>query len=67
VAILAAPIFLVPRIGTTSTLVAIVFGQLMVALLIDHYGLLGSPQISATWPRILGVLLVAAGAVLVSR
>ena len=67
VAILAAPIFLVPRIGTTSTVVAIVFGQLIMALFVDHYGLLSSPQIGATWPRIMGVVLVAAGAVLVSR
>jgi transporter family-2 protein len=67
VAILAAPIFLVPRMGTTSTLVAIVFGQLLMALLIDHLGLFTSPQIGATLPRILGVTLVAAGAILVSR
>jgi transporter family-2 protein len=53
--------------GTTSTLVAIVFGQLLMALLIDHLGLFTSPQIGATLPRILGVTLVAAGAILVSR
>jgi transporter family-2 protein len=47
-------------------LVAIVFGQLLMALVIDHLGLFSSPQISATWPRVLGVMLVAAGAVLVS-
>lgn len=67
VAILAAPIFLVPRIGTTSTLVAIVCGQLVMSLLMDQFGLFASPQISATWPRILGVVLVAAGAILVGR
>jgi len=67
VAILAAPIFLVPRIGTTSTLVAIVFGQLVIALLLDHFGLFASPQISITLTRILGIVLVAAGAFLVSR
>lgn len=67
VAILAAPIFLVPRIGTTSTLVAIVCGQLVMSLLMDQYGLFATPQISATWPRILGVLLVATGAILVSQ
>ena len=67
VAILAAPIFLVPRLGTTSTSVALVFGQLLMALLIDHLGLFSSPQIGATLPRILGVALVAAGAILVSR
>jgi transporter family-2 protein len=67
VAILAAPIFLVPRIGTTSALVAGFLGQLLMSLLIDHFGLFASPQISATLLRILGAILVAAGAVLVSR
>jgi len=67
IVILAAPIFLVPHVGATSTLVAIVFGQLLMALVIDHYGLFSSPQIRAALPRILGVVLVAAGAILVSR
>lgn len=67
VAILAAPIFLVPRIGTTFTLVAIVMGQLLMALLIDHFGLFASPRIAASMPRLLGVGLVALGAVLVAR
>jgi len=67
VAILAAAIFLVPRIGTTSTLAAIILGQLVIALLVDHHGLLATPQIGATLPRIFGVILVAAGAILVSK
>ncbi len=67
VAILAAAIFLVPRIGTTSTLAAIILGQLVMALLMDHHGLFATPQISATLPRIFGVVLVAAGAILASR
>ena len=67
VAILAAPIFLVPRIGTTSTLAAVVLGQLVIALVIDHAGLFATHQIGATLPRIFGVILVAAGAILVSK
>ena len=34
--ILATPILLVPRIGTAATLVSIVFGQLVLALILDH-------------------------------
>ncbi len=67
VAILAAPIYLVPRIGTTSTLIAIVFGQLLIALVIDHFGLLASPKIEINLMRGIGVLLVAVGAYLVGR
>ena len=67
VAILTIPIFLVPRIGTTSTLAAVVLGQFVIALVIDQFGLFATPQIRATLPRIFGVILVAAGAILVSK
>lgn len=67
VGILAAPIFLVPRIGVTFTLVAIVLGQLTMSLLVDHFGWFASPQIEASLARILGVALVALGAVLAAR
>jgi transporter family-2 protein len=67
VAILAAPIFLVPRIGTASTLVAIVLGQLLLAIAIDHFGLFASPKIEIGLARGIGVVLVVLGAFLVSR
>jgi transporter family-2 protein len=67
VAILAAPIFLVPRIGTTSTLIAIVLGQLTAALIIDQFGLFASPKIGINFVRVIGILLVVLGAYLVGR
>ncbi len=67
VAILAAPIYLVPRIGTTSTLIAIVLGQSLIALVIDHFGLFASPKIEIDLARGIGVLLVAFGAYLVGK
>ena len=67
VAILAAPIFLVPRIGTTSTLIAIVLGQLTAALVIDQFGLFASPKIGINFIRVIGILLVVLGAYLVGR
>jgi transporter family-2 protein len=67
VAILVAPIFLVPRIGTTSTLVAIVMGQMVMALLIDHFGIFASPKIEVTLTRVLGIALVTFGAFLVGK
>jgi transporter family-2 protein len=67
VAILAAPIFLVPKIGTTSTLIAIVLGQSLFALIIDHFGLFASPKIEVNIARAVGILLVAAGAYLVGK
>ncbi|NOR88772.1 MAG: hypothetical protein GQ524_00815 [Anaerolineales bacterium] len=67
VAILAIPIYLVSRIGTTSALIAIVLGQSSIALVIDHFGLFASPKIEIDLARGVGVLLVAVGAYLVGR
>lgn len=67
VVILAAPIYLVPRIGTTSTLTAIILGQSLFALVIDQWGLFASPKIEISLTRAIGVLLVIIGAYLVGR
>jgi transporter family-2 protein len=66
-AIMLAPIILIARIGATSTLTAMVMGQLFLALVIDHFGLFAAPKIEATSLRLLGVLLVVLGAFLISR
>jgi len=67
IAILAAPILLVPRIGTTTTLITIILGQTIMALLIDQFGMFASPRIEFSIARVIGVLLVVAGAYLVGR
>jgi len=67
IAILAAPILLVPRIGTTTTLITIILGQTIMALLIDQFGMFASPRIEISFARVIGVLLVVAGAYLVGR
>ena len=67
IAILAAPILLVPKIGTTSTLISIVLGQSIMALLIDQFGMFASPKVEISIARIIGVVFVAVGAYLVGR
>jgi len=67
VVILAAPIFLIPRIGATSTLTAIVIGQLGLALLIDQFGLFGFPRIDINLARVAGLTLLVAGAFLIQQ
>jgi transporter family-2 protein len=64
---LAIPIYLVPRIGTISTLIAIVLGQSLMTLVVDQFGLLVSPKIEINLARGVGVLLVSVGAYLVGR
>lgn len=67
VAILAAPIFLIPRLGATSTLTALVVGQLLLALIIDHFGLFSFPKIEISLMRIVGLVLLIAGAFLIKQ
>ncbi|MCP4349862.1 MAG: DMT family transporter [Desulfobacterales bacterium] len=67
VAILATPIFLIPRIGATSTLTALVVGQLLLALIIDHFGLFSVPQIKVNLTRILGLCALVFGVFLIKQ
>jgi bacterial/archaeal transporter family-2 protein len=56
-----------PRIGAAATIGLLIAGQLAMGVVIDTYGLFGVDKVALTWPRILGVLLLAAGALLALR
>ena len=56
--------FAQPRIGATATIGILIAGQLIMGAVIDRYGLFGVDQIALTWPRLLGIALLAAGAAL---
>ena len=56
--------FAQPRIGATATIGILISGQLVMGAVIDRYGLFGVHQIALTWPRLLGIALLAAGAAL---
>jgi transporter family-2 protein len=56
-----------PRLGAAATIGLLIAGQLAMGVLIDRYGWFGVDQVPLTWPRALGVLLLAAGAVLALR
>jgi transporter family-2 protein len=56
--------FAAPRIGTTATIGIVTAGNLAAAAVIDRFGLFGLDRIELRWPRILGLLLLAAGAAL---
>lgn len=53
-----------PRIGVTATIGIVIAGNLLSAALIDRYGLLGQDVIPIDRWRLLGLLLLAAGAAL---
>jgi transporter family-2 protein len=56
-----------PRLGGMTMVALVIAGQLLVALVVDQFGILGYPQIAVTPTRLLGVALLLAGAVLVMR
>ena len=59
--------FAAPRIGTTATIGIVVAGNLAMAAVIDRFGLFGLDRIAFHWPRLLGIVLLAAGAALSLR
>ena len=54
-------IILVPKLGATTMVAAVLAGQMLASLLIDHFGWLGYPLHPASFGRIAGVALVCAG------
>lgn len=54
----------VPRIGVAATIGIVIAGNLVMAALIDQYGLFGQDEVAITWVRLLGLLLLAVGAAL---
>jgi transporter family-2 protein len=56
-----------PQIGATATIGLLIAGQLAMGVLIDRYGWFGVEQVPLNWPRIVGVLLLAVGALLALR
>jgi transporter family-2 protein len=63
----AAAVSLVPRLGVAMTFSLIIAGQMIVTLIIDHFGFLGVEVRPVNWPRIAGSLLITGGVVLIRR
>lgn len=63
----AAAVMLVPRIGVAMTFSLIIAGQMIVTLIIDHFGLLGVPVKEVSLVRLGGILLITVGVVLIRR
>ena len=66
-AYVASVTLLGPRIGGMTLVAIVITGQLVAGLTVDHFGVLGYPQIPVTPTRWLGAALLLAGALLVMR
>ncbi len=63
----AVAAFAAPRMGVTYFLMVAIAGQLVMALFLDRLGAFGIPRVEISVTRVVGVLLVLAGAFLVRR
>ena len=63
----SATVILAPRLGATVLVMTIVTGQMIVALLLDHYGALGYAERPVNLGRIVGIACLIAGVFLVRR
>ena len=53
--------WLVPTIGAGVFSMALLIGQLLLSLLMEHHGWLGAPRKKTTWMQIMGILLMLIG------
>ncbi|UCZ51413.1 DMT family transporter [Bacillus shivajii] len=63
----ASIIFSVPVTGAALAIFAAILGQILISLIIDHFGLFGMKRIPMNIERVLGVSLMAAGLLLIYR
>ena len=63
----AAVIVLVPKLGAATLIAAVVAGQLLASLVLDHYGLVGYAHHPINLSRLLGALLLMAGVLLIQK
>jgi bacterial/archaeal transporter family-2 protein len=63
----ASSIFLIPKMGATTMIAAFITGQLIMSVLMDHYGWFGIPVGQINLSKVLGVLLLFSGLFLIMR
>lgn len=56
--------FVAPRIGLGNAIVLVIVAQILTAVVIDHFGLLGAAVHPLDWKRALGVAFLIAGVML---
>lgn len=57
----------VPNIGIALTMIGVLAGQVFKSLIIDHYGLLGTPHRKIDKKRIISLVFIIAALVMVSQ
>ena len=65
VILVTTSLIFVPRIGSLPWFAAVMTGQTLAAICLDHYGLLGNPKAAASPLRLLGAGLLIAGVLVI--
>jgi transporter family-2 protein len=66
-AYIAVTIVLAPRLGAAALIAALVAGQMLASLIVDHFGWVGFAQHAVTPLRLAGAALIVVGVVLVRQ
>jgi transporter family-2 protein len=64
---IAAVVVLAPRLGAGTLIAALVGGQMIASLAVDHFGWVGFPEHPVSGLRLLGAVLVMLGVALIHR
>ena len=56
-----------PRIGVVATTGTLIAAQFALATIIDRFGWFGVERVAVTWSRLVGLVLLGAGAALTLR
>lgn len=63
----AATVALVPRLGVALMFSLVIAGQMVVTLVIDHFGVLDVPVKQISLMRVVGVTLITVGVILIRK
>lgn len=61
IVIISSAAYALPRIGVAAGLAAVILGQMVVAIVVDTFGLAGGQPIPLSWIRVGGLSLLALG------
>lgn len=56
----AISVFVVPKIGVAPTMIAVIAGQIVVGVIIDHFGLFGGQRIPIDTKKVVATILLFA-------
>lgn len=65
--VVTAGLIAAPRLGATLLVGCLLAGQLLSSVFLDHFGLLGYPMRAVSTTKVVGVVMLAAGVLLIER